>query len=332
MTNGDVPCVSVVIATRNRPAYLARALNSVAAQTLRNIEVILVDDGSDREVQEEYDKILGQFDKRFKLLKPSAPGASGTGPATARNRGLKSARGEFAAFLDDDDYWLLSDHLESAARALRRQKADYYFSKIWCDRNGHYPMAWEPDPRILCQGTKVCDSPAIYDVPRSVLAGLMKKCLVHLNVTIVRRSILEEIGGFQEGSRFLEDMNLMIRIADHAQRVLFRPEYAAWYQLPRGNSVSLSQTNFEQKVQALLSAQHARFSCRDSMIRNTARAREGWVLRELSAAEMTQGASAEAVRLAWQALGVYGSAGTAAFFARQAAQAVLSSFTQKGRK
>lgn len=320
-TNGEpgnyFPSVSVVIATRNRPELLERALKSIADQTLKECEVIIVDDGSTRAVQDEYDCILRRFDSRFRLLTPSAPGASGTSPAIARNRGLKEARGEFVAFMDDDDYWLLPDNLDAAVKALRQSNADYYFSKVWCARNGHYPMAWEPDPRVLCKGRLVCESPPIYDVSRHSFAAAMKHCLVHVNVTIVRRSLLNEIGGFLESSRFLEDLNLMLRLADRARRILFRPEYGAWYQLPQGNSVSLIHTRYDNQIQELIAAQHARLLSKDPLVRKTARARESWALRELSRAKMAGGSKSEGVRLAWQAFAAYSSPGSLFFLIKQ---------------
>src|SRR5437660_983511 len=91
--------VSVVIATLNRPAMLLRALRSVAAQTYRPLEIIVVLDGPDESTLEalrakNYSAIrVLQLDVRC--------GASG-----ARNFGVKNARGAWVAFLDDDDEWL----------------------------------------------------------------------------------------------------------------------------------------------------------------------------------------------------------------------------------
>jgi len=90
--------VSVVVPTLNRPAMLLRALASIASQTTRPSEVIVVLDGRDDEaalvVQREHPSV------RLLQLKTRS------GPAVARNLGVQSARGAWIAFLDDDDEWL----------------------------------------------------------------------------------------------------------------------------------------------------------------------------------------------------------------------------------
>lgn len=90
------PCVSVIVATRNRPRLLRLALESLERQTWRDFEVIVVDDGS--EVAGEVGAAI-PADSRFRLLRlPHS-----LGPGAARNRGFEEARGQFIAILDDDD-------------------------------------------------------------------------------------------------------------------------------------------------------------------------------------------------------------------------------------
>jgi glycosyltransferase involved in cell wall biosynthesis len=95
----DTPEVSVVIPTRNRPELVSRAVDSALAQTLRQIEVIVVIDGCDpatRQVLSSYD------DPRLRVAElPVSAGAP-----TARNVGARHARAEWTALLDDDDEWL----------------------------------------------------------------------------------------------------------------------------------------------------------------------------------------------------------------------------------
>ncbi|MFB3389170.1 glycosyltransferase [Flavobacterium sp. LAR06] len=90
--------VSVIITTFNRPHYLELTLNSVVNQSYENIEIIVIDDDSDGNQNME---ICSGFSNVYyeKVLK------SGT-PAKGRNIGIKKAKGEFIAFLDDDDVWI----------------------------------------------------------------------------------------------------------------------------------------------------------------------------------------------------------------------------------
>ena len=102
---GDMqePLVSVVIATRNRSAYLAESIYSALYQTLQNLEVVVVDDGS----TDDTEAVVRQIeDPRVRYFYQDA-----TGVAAARNRGTREARGFYIAVLDDDDL-MRPDRLE----------------------------------------------------------------------------------------------------------------------------------------------------------------------------------------------------------------------------
>jgi glycosyltransferase involved in cell wall biosynthesis len=93
--------VSAVIPTRGRPELLRRAVLSALAQTLREIEVVVVIDGEDPATRIALDE-LTQQDRRLRVLALAAS----VGGSDARNRGVDMATGEWVAFLDDDDEWL----------------------------------------------------------------------------------------------------------------------------------------------------------------------------------------------------------------------------------
>ncbi len=90
------PRISVVIPTYNRARYVAEAVESVFAQTFKDYEVIVVDDGSTDNTKEVLDPYMGRI--RYVRQENRGVGA-------ARNRGISEARGEFVAFLDSDDVW-----------------------------------------------------------------------------------------------------------------------------------------------------------------------------------------------------------------------------------
>lgn len=90
--------VSVVIPTHNRAALLERALRSVLAQTHEKLDVIVVDDASEDETR---NVVLRIRDPRVRYVRHAA----NKGGAAARNSGVDAARGEYIAFLDDDDQW-----------------------------------------------------------------------------------------------------------------------------------------------------------------------------------------------------------------------------------
>ncbi len=97
MNINNTPLVSVIIPTFNREIYLLKAIESVANQSYKNIEIIVVDDGSTHIYAE---SICEKFNNCTYFYKKNG------GLSSARNYGISQAKGEFIAFLDDDDLWL----------------------------------------------------------------------------------------------------------------------------------------------------------------------------------------------------------------------------------
>jgi glycosyltransferase involved in cell wall biosynthesis len=115
MTKGEPPLISVVVPTFNRPDLVLRAVRSAAAQTMGDIEIIVVVDGRDDATA----RLLGEMaDPRLRVILP----ARHLGNADARNAGVAEARGRWTALLDDDDMWLpvkLERQLATAERSER---------------------------------------------------------------------------------------------------------------------------------------------------------------------------------------------------------------------
>ena len=88
--------VSVVIPNYNNGQYLAEAISSAISQTYKNLEIIVIDDGS----TDDSNEILESFGSKIRLIKQENRGA-----ASARNQGIRSAKGDYIAFLDSDDIW-----------------------------------------------------------------------------------------------------------------------------------------------------------------------------------------------------------------------------------
>jgi glycosyltransferase involved in cell wall biosynthesis len=112
MSRPTPPIVTVVIPTHNRPGLVVRAVVSALAQTLTEIEVVVVIDGPDAETA----AALGRIeDERLRIVVLTIS----AGGAEARNAGVREGRGEFIAFLDDDDEWV-ADKLSTQLAAARR--------------------------------------------------------------------------------------------------------------------------------------------------------------------------------------------------------------------
>ena len=93
--------VSCIIPTRNRLSFLKRALESILRQTYNNYEIIIIDDNSDKKVYEGIKKIIYKNDKIRYFRNETVLGGG-----ESRNVGISKAKGEYLAFLDDDDEWL----------------------------------------------------------------------------------------------------------------------------------------------------------------------------------------------------------------------------------
>lgn len=184
--------VSVILPTYNRANTLRRAIDSVLTQTYRELELIVIDDGS----TDETEALLSSYsDPRLKLLKPGRLGCA----AKARNHGLKSARGEFVAFQDSDDVWM-TDKLERQI-AFAAQHPDAAFTTCG------YILIHVDGRRPRYYGAELLDKNR--DV-RSLFSGY--GCQISTPTWLVRRERLVEVGGFDESFAMWEDWELSIRL------------------------------------------------------------------------------------------------------------------------
>lgn len=110
--------VSVIIATYNTAEYLDECLKSIVIQTLRDIEVIIVDDGSTDNSKEIIDTYLKKYRNFIYMYKENA------GAGLARNDGIKIAQGEYLAFMDPDDKYPNCESLEKLYRMAKLKNAD----------------------------------------------------------------------------------------------------------------------------------------------------------------------------------------------------------------
>ena len=182
----DAPAVSVIIPTYNRRDLVQRALQSVFAQTYRDFEIVVIDDGSTDDTRA---VVEGRERVRY-LFQENA------GPASARNLGIRKALGEMIAFLDSDDVWW-PDFLETQLDVLNRY----------------------PDAALVCARSIVGKKEAKYfPLTQELIVGdlypkLYQQSFVRTPATVVRKSCLDAVGYFNESYLWSEDHDLWLRIA-----------------------------------------------------------------------------------------------------------------------
>ena len=121
--------VSIIIPTFRRPDFLRRALSSVARQTVRDFEVVVVDDGSPEE--SDYQKVAREFEKIFKEFF-YIRNANNLGANASRNIGIRNSHYDLLAFLDDDDEWMPTK-IERQLSAFRNADNSIGIVYTWAD-------------------------------------------------------------------------------------------------------------------------------------------------------------------------------------------------------
>lgn len=116
--------VTVVVATHRREEQLARALASIARQTLRSLEVIVVDDNADDTWNTQVQTVVAEFGSQVEFAVVCHRNEHRLGSAESRNVGIRLARGEYVTFLDDDDVYM-PEKVKRQMLDMRAQESDY---------------------------------------------------------------------------------------------------------------------------------------------------------------------------------------------------------------
>ena len=223
------PRVSVVIPTYERRDYVRRAVASVLAQSIQDFELIVVDDGSTDGTGSTVDGL----DDRIRYEWQENGGVS-----SARNAGIRLARGNLVAFLDSDDQWL-PDHLAVVIDVL----------------SGH-PEA------VLCSTSPRFDAGGRQPSSRAEIVDLLPLLFVENVVgapsgVVVRRTALLEAGGFDERLAVMEGWELWLRLARLGPFALLRRRTFV-FQATRGSLTERSSRSGEyQRAMDIVAASAA---------------------------------------------------------------------------
>lgn len=217
------PLVSVVIPTYNRPELLKRAVMSVVAQSFSNIEVIVVDDNSIEDNSIVLDEIKKSTPSPIKYFKNK----TNMGANNCRNQGIASAKGDYIAFLDDDDEWVEKKLSEQVDILVQSNEAG-----------------------ICYTGKNIVDSKG-----RIRYSYLTPQCIEHINyigttsTILVKKVVFDEVGGFDESLPALQDYELYLRILQKYQAIGVDEALINYYE---DNTIKRISTQSDKATSAVL--------------------------------------------------------------------------------
>jgi glycosyltransferase involved in cell wall biosynthesis len=227
------PTVSVIVPAYNEPDFLAEALRSVAAQTQPPLEVIVVDDGSPRDLRAAAESAgLGA---RLHFVRQDNAGG-----AAARNRGIALARGDWIALLDHDDRWLPHKLERQLAAAAGHPEAGLVYCQLRQFGTGSDPG---PFPDAAPSGR--------------ILAALLERTLIRtLSTVLVRRDAVPPNEWFRTDLAIANDLELYYRIAERSDLVFVPEVLVEWRRT--GATASANAVRLHREVLQVLAALAAR--------------------------------------------------------------------------
>ena len=225
------PLVSVIVRTKDRPDLLKRALRSVAAQTYRPLEVVLINDGGRAPDISEAKKILEDVELNFLNLEKTV------GRARAANLALERAKGEFICFLDDDDEYL---------------PAHVYLLVYQYNKNPY---------EVIYSSCKLIDTLSggefVFDYDFSYERLLIENFIPLISIFVSKKA-LDKIGGFDESFELYEDWDLLIRLAEQFKFCHIKDITCIYYLWDQESQLTLKsrQSGLDQEAYRKLLSKH----------------------------------------------------------------------------
>ncbi len=181
------PLVTALMPAYNCEKYVGGAIESVLAQSYGPVEIVVVDDGSTDATRD----VVRRFGRRVRLLERGHGG-----PAAARNTGIAAARGELIAFLDSDDLW----------------KPEKLSLQVPLFENPKVGLVYSNFDYIDEQGRQIRTRLGRFYRGR-IFRQVMKHGLAWTGTVVVRRSVFEHTGGFDEAMPPAEDWDMWLRVS-----------------------------------------------------------------------------------------------------------------------
>lgn len=196
---GTQPLISVVMPCFNAGKFVEQAVRCALGQSYPNVELIVVDDGSEDDSGEILQRLQAEFgSSRLTLLQTGR-----AGPYPARNRGLQEVRGAWVAFLDADDYWA-PNCLESLLDMAVRQEADLSY------------CGWQ-NVGALRAGCEPYVPPAYED--GDIVAEFLRDCPWPIHAALVSTEVVQAVGGFSTRRFASMDYDFWLKVFAHTRKI-----------------------------------------------------------------------------------------------------------------
>jgi glycosyltransferase involved in cell wall biosynthesis len=201
--------VSVIIPAYNAEGYIKQTIDSALAQTYKNIEVIVIDDGS----SDNTISVIEKFGDKVNLFKQPNAGVS-----KARNHAISLAKGYWVAFIDADDIWE-PKKLETQIKSLNNAR--------WSHTNSLYIGANQDGKTSRSELTKQYGG--------DIFSKLIVNNFITTSTVLIERVLINEFNGFDESLEALEDWKLWIEISKTTE-IAYNPELLAKYRVYDGST------------------------------------------------------------------------------------------------
>jgi glycosyltransferase involved in cell wall biosynthesis len=233
--NSSSPVVSVIVPSYNCEPYIAQTIDCVLNQTFKDVELIVVDDGSTDRTRE----IVASYGTAVRLLTQE-----NSRVCAARNRGIQESSGKYICLLDHDDYWF-PDKLEQQVQLLEQDSdfgvacSDYI--RWYADSTGRYP---DPSSFNLAAYSDGIDE----DRSGWIYHQFLLDCWMLTSTAMFRHEVFDKCGLFDVSLPFSEDWELWLRISREYPFAQLRRPTTLYRQHSQQASRAVRETDYRTQL------------------------------------------------------------------------------------
>lgn len=226
-----LPLISIIVPVYNVKNYLEKCLQSICGQTYKNLEIILIDDGSS-DGSGELCNLFAQRDGRIKVIHQANAGQS-----AARNRGLDIAQGEYFGFVDSDD-WIEPDMYEFLYHLLKENEADISICSHYRDKGGKSVAKYASGERFVFTRDEAIRALAVDKHVRNYMVDKLFKRSLFAGIVF-------------PVNRVFEDLAICYRVFYGAEKIVMQDTPKYHYMIREGSTMQ-SKYNPQKEYQLFL--------------------------------------------------------------------------------